>query len=143
MAPRHGFANPRLVEDRSLDITDPELAKRVGNPKFFSATYRLFKLPELESSCEDFGQAVVYKGSITEHAGRFVLDKHHDMQTNKVFAVCGNTWHMLNSTRFAPPFDFIGNFDTHFGIFEGCGASLPFAATLENVAGDCGPAGCC
>jgi arsenite methyltransferase len=126
LAQRHGFADPRLTEDRPLEITDPQLAARTGNLRFFSATYRLFKLAPLESACEDYGQAVIYKGSIPQNAGRFVLDKHHDIQTGKVFAVCGNTWHMLNGTRFAPHFSFIGNFDTHYGIFEGCGTVLPY-----------------
>jgi len=143
LAQRHGFADPRLVDDRPLDITDPQLAARTGNLRFYSASYRLFKLTTLESACEDYGQAVVYRGSIPEHASRFALDKHHDIQTGKVFPVCGNTWHMLQGTRFAPHFDFIGNFDTHYGIFEGCGASLPFQPPTSVANDFCGPAGCC
>ena len=126
LAQRCGFADPRLIEDRPLVITDPELAARTGNLRFFSATYRLFKLAGLESACEDYGQAVIYHGSIPQQPGRFVLDKHHDIQAGKVFAVCGNTWHMLHGTRFAPHFSFVGSFDTHYGIFEGCGTNLPF-----------------
>ena len=53
VANRNGFADPRLATDRPLEITDPELARRAGNLKFFSATYRLFKLDALESACED------------------------------------------------------------------------------------------
>ena len=143
LAQRHGFADPRLVDDRPLDITDPQLQARTGNLRFYSASYRLFKLAALESACEDYGQAVVYRGTIPEHPGRFALDKHHDIQTGKVFAVCGNTWHMLHSTRFAPHFDFIGNFDTHYGIFEGCGTSLPFQPAASFANGYCGPTGCC
>lgn len=141
LAQRHGFADPRLTEDRPLVVTDPLLAARTGNLRFFSATYRLFKLDALESACEDYGQAVIYRGTIAQHPGRFVLDKHHDMQTGKVFPVCGNTWHMLHGTRFAPHFEFIGSFDTHYGIFEGCGTSVPFddAAAL----GATGPGACC
>ena len=143
LAQRHGFADPRLVEDRPLEITDPQLATSTGNLQFFSATYRLFKLAALESACEDYGQAVIYKGSIPEHINRFVLDKHHDIQTGKVFPVCGNTWHMLQGTRFAEHFSFTGNFHTHYGIFEGCGTSLPFGNTTPSAFGICGPAGCC
>ena len=135
LAQRHGFADPRLMQDRPLAILEPELAARTGNLRFFSATYRLFKLAALESACEDYGQAVVYQGSIPENAGRFVLDKHHDIQAGKVFAVCGNTWHMLHGTRFAPHFNFIGNFGTHYGIFEGCGSALPFAETAGSPGG--------
>jgi SAM-dependent methyltransferase len=113
LAQRQGFADPRLVTDRPLAITDPELAPRVGHLQFFSATYRLFKLAALESACEDYGQAVVYRGSIPDCAERFVLDKHHDIETGRVFPVCGNTWHMLHDSRFAAHFDFIGDFSRH------------------------------
>ena len=39
-------------------------------------------------------------------------------------------------SRFAPHFDFIGNFDTHYGIFDGCGKSLPFT-TADKAPGAC------
>jgi SAM-dependent methyltransferase len=126
LAQRHGFIDPRLFEDRSLEITDPSLAARVGRARFFSATYRLFKLDGLESACEDHGQAVIYRGTIASHADRFVLDKHHDIETGRVFPVCGNTWRMLHDTRFQSHFDFIGDFSRHFGLFEGCGTAIPF-----------------
>ena len=64
LARRAGFADPRLVEDRPLAITDAELAPRTAGVNFFSATYRLFKLDGLEADCEDYGQAVIYRGSI-------------------------------------------------------------------------------
>lgn len=141
LAQRHGFADPRLAEDRPLAVTEPQLAARTGNLRFYSATYRLFKLDGLESACEDYGQAVIYKGTIPEHAHRFVLDKHHDIQTGKVFPVCGNTWRMLHDTRFAPHFEFIGDFDTHYGIFEGCGSSLPYED--QTSGGNGGGGSCC
>lgn len=128
LARLHGFADPRLVDDRPLAVTDPALAARIGPLNFYSATWRLFKLDALESACEDYGQAVVYLGSMAAHPDRFVLDKHHAIETGRVFPVCGNTWHMLQGTRFAPHFQFIGNFDRHYGLFEGCGISMPFDA---------------
>ncbi|MES2295493.1 MAG: methyltransferase domain-containing protein [Pseudomonadota bacterium] len=127
VAQRQGFADPRLVTDRPLAITDPALASRAGPLRFFSATYRLFKLDALESACEDYGQAVVYRGSIAEHPERFVLDKHHDIETGRVFPVCGNSWHMLQTPRLREHFTFIGDFSRHFGLFAGCGGDLPFA----------------
>ena len=128
---QHGFADPRLVTDRPLAITDPALALRVGNLRFYSATYRLFKIDGLETACEDYGQAVVYRGTIADHPDRFMLDKHHDIATGRVFPVCGNTWRMLHDTRFAPHFDFVGDFSRHYGIFAGCGSSLPFDMTRD------------
>lgn len=135
---RHGFADPRLVEDRPLDITDERLSKLVGHTRFYSATYRLFKLDGLETACEDYGQAVIYKGTSTHQPHSFLLDKHHLIETGKVFAVCGNTYKMLHDTRFAPHFEFIGDFSKHFGLFEGCGGVIPFDQTASG-----GSAACC
>ncbi|OGA50328.1 MAG: methyltransferase type 11 [Betaproteobacteria bacterium RIFCSPLOWO2_12_FULL_63_13] len=139
LAHRLGFMDPRLVTDRPLAITDPELASRTGNLRFFSATYRLFKLDALETTCEDYGQAVIYRGSVPGHSGRFVLDKHHDIEAGRVFPVCGNTWRMLRETRFAAHFEFIGDFSRHYGLFAGCGGGLPFDATGSTD----GPSACC
>lgn len=126
LAVREGFADPRLISDRPIRVENPELSKRLGNIRFFSATYRLFKLPDLEPSCEDYGQAVIYLGTIPHHPDRFVLDKHHAMEKGRVFPVCGNSWRMLKETRFAPHFEFIGDFNRHYGLFTGCGGGLPF-----------------
>jgi len=43
-----------------------------------------------------------------------------------VFPVCGNTFRMLQQTRCAPHVSFIGDFDRHYGLFEGCGSAIPF-----------------
>lgn len=137
LAKDSGFADPRLVEDRPLQITDPELAACVGSLRFFSATYRLFKIADLESDCEDFGQAVIYKGSIPAHPQRLMLDKHHHIESGHIFPVCGNTWRMLKESRFADHFDFIGNFDRHYGLFEGCGGGLPFDTDKAGAASSC------
>lgn len=137
LAIRQGFADPRLVEDRPLEITNPELALRTGGVNFFSATYRLFKLDALESACEDYGQAVIYRGSIPGQPERFILDKHHAIETGRVFPVCGNTWHMLHRTRFRPHFEFVGDFTRHFGLFAGCGADLPFDKAAAGAAAPC------
>ena len=139
LAQRQGFADPRLVADSPITITDPALAARVGRARFFSATYRLFKLDGLESACEDHGQAVIYRGTIAGHPDCFVLDKHHDIETGRVFPVCGNTWRMLHGTRFQPHFDFIGDFDRHFGLFAGCGSTMPF----DRVAAGTTAGACC
>jgi len=140
LANRHGFADPRLVDSRPLAITDSQLLPRLGNLRFYSATYRLFKLDELETACEDYGQAVIYRGTIPEHLHRFVLDKHHDIETGRVFPVCGNTWRMLHDTRFREHFEFIGDFNRHYGLFEGCGDTMPFAAATSS---DTSAGACC
>lgn len=141
MAKQAGFLDPRLVASRPIEITDEAVRKKLGQAKFFSATYRLFKLSGLESACEDYGQAVIYKGGLGDDPDVFELDGHHLIERGKVFPVCGNTWRMLADTRFASYFDFVGDFSTHFGIFPGCGTSIPFGA--ETTAGGAGGSACC
>ncbi|WP_026179782.1 methyltransferase domain-containing protein [Hahella ganghwensis] len=146
LAKQAGFGDPRLVEDRPLTIDNPKLESKVGNLRFFSATYRLFKLDGLEPACEDYGQAVRYKGTISHNPDRFVLDKHHVIETGRVFPVCGNTYRMLHDTRFQSHFEFYGDWSTHYGIFEGCGTSLPYDTgsngSMTSSAGTSG-GGCC
>lgn len=137
LAKAAGFKDPRLVESRPLEIIDQGLAQRAGGAEFYSATYRLFKLDSLEPACEDYGQAVVYRGSIPDNPHAFMLDNHHVMQAGRVFPVCGNTWTMLQQTRFSDHFDFIGDFSRHFGIFPGCGTTIPFAEASEGQSGAC------
>lgn len=134
-----GFIDPRLVEDRPITIDHPHILERVGHINFFSATFRLFKLPDLESHCEDYGQTVVYKGSVEHHPQAFVLDKHHVFPTGKVFPVCGNTYRMLHDTRFREHFDFLGSWNTHYGIYKDCRTALPFDTDHSDSAGG----GCC
>ncbi|MCB4454601.1 methyltransferase domain-containing protein [Leisingera sp. McT4-56] len=139
IAKESGFKDPRMVTSRLLTIENPVLEKRVQPLKFLSATYRLFKLPALEAACEDYGQAVIYKGTIGHAPHRFMLDDHHVIEAGKVFPVCGNTWMMLQDSRFAPHFEFIGSFDTHYGVFAGCGGNSPFNALEQDSAAP----GCC
>ena len=135
-----GFRDPRLVEDRAIVVDNAELAGKTGNIRFYSATYRLFKLDNLEPACEDYGQTVVYRGTIPHHPHVFILDKHHRIEAGKHFPVCGNTWRMLHDTRLAGHFDFHGDFTRHYGIFPGCGVGLPYDDAKSDIASN---KGCC
>jgi SAM-dependent methyltransferase len=141
MAKQAGFLDPRLVTSRPITVENAAMRAKLGPARFFSATYRLFKLDGLEAACEDYGQAVIYKGTVPQESEVFQLDGHHHIECGKVFPVCGNTWRMLADTRFAPHFDFIGDFSTHYGIFPGCGTALPFATEAAPPAKTSG--GCC
>ncbi len=132
-----GFGDPRLVKDRPLGIGEPEIADKLDGIHFFSATYRLFKLKGLETECEDYGQAVVYRGDILGEERVFLLDKHHMIEAGRIFPICGNSWKMLAETRFAPHFHFIGDFSRHFGVFQGCGGGVPFDIPPEAQAAAC------
>ncbi len=132
-----GFPDPRLVEDRRLTIDNPELEARIGAIRFYSATYRLFRIPGLEPSCENFGQAVRYRGTVAHQPYEFVLDSHHRIRTGEEFPVCGNTYRMLNESRFQEHFEFSGGWEHHYGIFDGCGTSIPFGDEKIPAGGAC------
>jgi len=131
IAKRAGFADPRLVTDRPLEINNAALRARLTPAAFHSATYRLFRIDELEPACEDYGQTVIYKGGIVNAEKTFALDNHHVFEAGRIFPVCGNSYHMLKQTRFAANFDFIGDRSTHYGIFPGCGTASPFGEAVE------------
>ncbi|MEL7487303.1 MAG: methyltransferase domain-containing protein [Pseudomonadota bacterium] len=134
-----GFADPRLVTDRPLGIGSPTLKAKLDPAAFHSATYRLFRIDGLEPACEDYGQAVIYKGGVEHAETTFALDNHHFIEKGRVFPVCGNTYRMLNESRFASHFEFIGDWSTHYGIFPGCGTAAPFgeASQEDAVSGAC------
>jgi len=135
-----GFTDPRSVKNSPITIENKEIENLVGDIKFFSVTYRLWKIEGLESDCEDYGQAVAYKGGIPNLGTSLALDDHHVFPKGKVMTVCGNSYKMLYDTRYRPYFDFYGTWDTHFGIFEGCGGAMPFG---NGEGDDCADGVCC
>ena len=142
LAKAAGFKDPRVVEHRRLGLIDPQLKAKCEGIKFASVTARLMKLDGLESACEDYGQAVIYKGGVEGMERAFVLDTEHVIEAGRVFPVCGNTKAMLMESRFAPYFDVVGTGETHFGLFPGC---APVDVFADEVA-EAGPApvgGCC
>ncbi len=140
LAKEAGFADPRLVEDRVLTIENPEIEAKLAGIRFYSATYRLFKL-DLEPDCEDFGLRVTYKGTMPNGGAEFVLDKQHAFAAGQEVAVCGNTYRMLAESRFAPYFEFSGDFAEHYGLFAGCGGEVPFDTGVDAAKGSSGR--CC
>ncbi|MBT3347546.1 MAG: methyltransferase domain-containing protein [Thiotrichales bacterium] len=141
LAKESGFSDPRLVEDRPLTIDNPEIEKMLGTHKFYSATYRLFKIEALEGSCEEYGQAVRYRGTVEHHPDNFELDSGHNFEKGKIEPVCGNSYRMLNDSRFSEHFDFYGDWSTHYGVFLGCGTEIPFDQSAQKE--DSGSGGSC
>lgn len=133
-----GFSDPRLVTDKPVSVDDPELAQKVGAIRFFSATYRLFKLPELEAGRENYGQTACYRGTAPHHPDALPFDKEHVFVTGQVTPVCGNTWRMLAGSRLAEFFDLSDEPLVHAGRFGDSLQGLPFAT---EVAGK--KTGCC
>lgn len=139
-----GFTDPRMLSITPIEVRDPELLDLVGNAKFYSILFRLFKLPALETLCEDYGQVAIYKGTIPEHKHAYRLDDHHVFETNRPVLVCGNTASMVGESWLKPHFQILGDRAVHYGQFDcsPAASSAPSASTSAS-AGACGPGGCC
>jgi len=130
-----------------IEVNDPELKDIVGEAKFFSITYRCFKLPDLESLCEDYGQIAYYKGTLPGHRHFYQLDDGHRFETGRPMLVCGNSASMVGESWLAPHFEVLGDRSVHFGLFEGCyapkndakgqGADTALGGFLAESSGSC------
>ena len=137
---RVGWEDFRYVSSRTSVIDNRAIERLTEGIGYTSRTVRAFKLPDyLEDICEQYGQAVIYKGGIAGAERFFTLDDHHTFEKGLISSVCGNTCAMLQNTRFAPYFEIIGDRSRHFGPFPGCGNA---PAANNNPAEDCG-CGCC
>lgn len=143
MAKQAGFVDPRVVEQKPVTVDNPELQARLGPIGFNSTTFRLFKLDGLEPTQEDHGQAVIYRGTVENAAHAFRLDETHVLETGKVVPVSGNTWRMLAETRFAPHFEFIGDFSNHYGAFGEAAEPVRFVAGPAEAVSEPSSGGCC
>ncbi|OIN86508.1 MAG: methyltransferase type 11 [Alphaproteobacteria bacterium CG1_02_46_17] len=127
-----GCLDYRMMSKGRIALNDPIIEQKVGMIDFYSITVRAFK-SDFEDICEDYGHVVTYKGTISETPHAFRLDDHHLFKTGMPERVCGNTLKMLAETRFAKHFTVIGDFSTHYGVFDcapstGTGSSAPAGA---------------
>ena len=119
-----GWEDFRYVTNCPVELDDPEVARKAGNIRYTSRTVRAMKLPGLlEDICEQYGQFVTYRGGIKGAEASFDLDDHHHFEAGLPVSVCGNTCAMIEHSRFRKYFDIHGDRSTHYGAFEGCGAS--------------------
>ncbi len=139
LARAKGFIDPRIMEVSPITIENDEVEEKVGAARFYSVTYRMFKIEGLEERCEDYGQLATYKGGIAHMDALFMLDDHHLFEKGRPERICGNTARMIEESRFGEFFDVQGNRSTHFGLFD-CSETLAATAYSEDII-DSG--GCC
>ncbi len=134
-----GFADVRQVVSRPLGINNAAVKNKVEPINFDSTTYRLFKVEGLEETCEDYGQAISYNGTVANQEKEFVLDQGHRFLPGRVTSVSRNTYLTLKESRFGEHFEFFGTGSTHFGGFQ----SSPKIGVQEKNLQDIGGGGCC
>lgn len=141
-----GFTDPRVLSVSEEMTVSPQLRAVLGAARFYSITYRLFKLAGLESQSEDYGQIAWYKGTISAFPFTYQLDDHHVFEKDRPVLVCGNTASMLSESWLGAHFRIQGDRSVHFGIFPGCGGVQLKSANSSGDAGNgagCGGGGGC
>ncbi|KFV00219.1 Arsenite methyltransferase, partial [Pterocles gutturalis] len=96
-----GFSPPCLVTTSPITIGSKELEDIVGDCRFVSATFRLFKVPG--SSRTGPGQ-VIYNGGIVGHERELVFDANFTFKEGEVVDVDAEMAAILRSSRFAEEF---------------------------------------
>jgi len=138
---RVGFLDPRQLSIEPIEVNDPELKLLCGSANFYSITYRCFKLSNMETLCEDYGQVAYYKGTLPNNPNSYMLDDHHVFETGKPMLVCGNTASMVSETWMKEHFEVAGNRSVHFGLFD---CAPPIASSSgDEAAASGGGGGCC
>ncbi|MEM8841540.1 MAG: methyltransferase domain-containing protein [Pseudomonadota bacterium] len=135
MAREAGFACPRRVSTRAMEVHDPEIAAKLGGARFVSEVWRLFKHGDLEPGRENFGQTATYLGGLDGAEAGLSLDETLHFIAGEAQSIDANTAVILRASRYAPYFEVTGDTSRHLGAFEP--EPLPAAG--------CGPAagGCC
>ena len=134
-----GFSDPRIVEAAPITIQNKDLEKKLAGYEFYSVTYRLFKVAELETTQEDYGQSIKYKGTIEDSPKTFLFDKDHTF-SGCAKKVSGNTFKILQNSRYAKHFEFKGDFSNHQGAFSKTESANPFAGLHKESTQS---SGCC
>ncbi|XP_058841247.1 arsenite methyltransferase [Acipenser ruthenus] len=101
LAQEVGFSPPRLVTASHIAIGNKELGSIVGDYRFVSATYRLFKVPK---SCPKERSQVIYNGSITNWEKFLEFDANYTFKGRDAMVVDGDAAAILRSSRFADDF---------------------------------------
>ncbi len=112
-----GFTDFRRMEQGMIELHDADIVRKAGMINFSSQTVRAFKC-ELEDMCENYGHVAFYLGTIEQQPHAFDLDDHHHFRTGLPEPVCGNTAKMLTETRYKKHFTVLGDFSTHYGLFD-------------------------
>ncbi|XP_034394321.1 arsenite methyltransferase [Cyclopterus lumpus] len=100
LAEEVGFSPPRLVTASVITVDNKELQDILGDFKFVSATYRLFKVPKGNTKpCQ-----VIYNGSITGVEDSFQFDCQYTFKVDNVVEVDGEVATILTQSRFTEDF---------------------------------------
>ncbi|KAF3687299.1 Arsenite methyltransferase [Channa argus] len=143
LAEEVGFSTPRLVTASVITVDNKDLQAILGDFKFVSATYRLFKVPKGNTK----PRQVIYNGTITGVEDRFRFDCQYTFKAGEVVEVDGEVANILTHSRFGEDFTFqhLGGLCGPCGFKPKAGIVDPFELVFELEKQGPGSAtgGCC
>uniref|UniRef100_H2YGP5 Arsenite methyltransferase n=1 Tax=Ciona savignyi TaxID=51511 RepID=H2YGP5_CIOSA len=98
-----GFEISRIITAFPVVMKHPELKDLIGDVKYVSVLYRMFKLG---NDIKKIPCAVTYKGTIKDNHEMLKFDRNSTFATDDTTQVDGVTAATLRSTRFSPHFEF-------------------------------------
>ncbi|XP_032889946.1 arsenite methyltransferase [Amblyraja radiata] len=101
IAKKVGFNEPRLVAASKVPVENEELQQIIGDCKFVSATYRLFKVP---AGVRRERSRVIYNGSVEGCGEKLEFDINYTFNEGETVVVDEETAAILESSRFADEF---------------------------------------
>ncbi|XP_061736931.1 arsenite methyltransferase-like [Nerophis ophidion] len=143
LAKEVGFSPPRLVQASIITVDNKELQDILGDFKFVSATYRLFKVPKGSTKpCK-----VMYNGNITGAEDTLRFDCQYTFKADQVVEVDAEVASILTHSRFAHDFTFQppGGSSEPCGVRPKAGTEDPFelAEQLPKQGPGSATGGCC
>ncbi|XP_077575008.1 arsenite methyltransferase-like [Stigmatopora nigra] len=103
LAEEVGFRPPRLVKANVITVHNKGIQAILGDFKFVSATYRLFKVPKsTPNPCK-----LIYNGKITGAEDNLLFDCQYNFKTDQVVEVDGELADILTHSRFSQAFTFL------------------------------------
>lgn len=118
MIEKCGFTTYYIVDKTPIQANDFEVARMVGDIKFFSCTVRVFKCNDLEDREENYGHSATYLGTMKENSRYFDFDENLRFVKRKPVGISGNVAKILKNSRMKEHFMVEGNGEVHHGLFN-------------------------
>lgn len=114
-----GFHDPRYVVTRKTPLTDAEASLFPGIA-FATVTCRLLNSELTSDHCEDYGEEVVYDGTLPDYPDFFLFDKDIKFPAGQPCHVCDNVSVLgLGGCRYAKVITVKGDRSAHYGDIHG------------------------
>ncbi|WP_165061077.1 methyltransferase domain-containing protein [Adlercreutzia sp. ZJ154] len=118
MAQNAGFHDPRYLLTWQTPLTEEEAAN-YPEIAFATITSRLINSELTSDHCEDYGEEIIYDGSLPDYPEFFLFDKDIKFPANQSMHVCDNVSVLGLGTRYKKVISVKGDRSRHFGDIHG------------------------